>query len=135
MAKAALATTAAIIGATASIGAFNFDVDLPVPAMTRGASRTSDMGEKLKAMPVGASFLEAVTVPETIKDDAERAKVFKEKTRSVSNRLSGSVRRFKKSNPDYDFVLRTVEDDKLGFGVRVWRVAVPVAAADAGAAA
>lgn len=108
----------------AATSGFAFDLDLPVPALTRRVGSTSDTAEKLKAMPVGASFLEAVTVPETIKDADEREKAFKEAARTVSNRLSGAVRRFKKAEPSYEFVMRTVNDDKMGHGVRVWRVAV-----------
>lgn len=106
--------------ATTAASEFKFDTGLAIPPAARGA-RTSAIARKLQAMPVGASFLEAVTVPDTIKDDAERDKVFKETARTLSNRLSGTIRRFKKSNPDAnDFELRTVNDDTLGRGVRVW---------------
>jgi len=116
-------TTAAAKAKTATAApAFKFDTNLPVPPMTRGA-RTSETADKLKAMPVGASFLEPVAAPDTIKDEGERDKVFKEKARTVSNRLSGAIRRFKKNNPEgYEFAMRTVNDPALGQGVRVWRV-------------
>jgi len=106
---------------TVKSGEFTFDTGLDVPAMTRG-SRTSETASKLAAMPVGASFLEPVEIPATIKDPAEREKVFKEKARTVSNRLSGAIRRFKKNNPEgFEFAMRTVDDPALGAGVRVWR--------------
>jgi len=106
---------------TVKSGEFTFDTGLDVPAMTRG-SRTSETASKLAAMPVGASFLEPVEVPATIKDPAEREKVFKEKARTVSNRLSGAIRRFKKNNEGFEFAMRTVNDATAGTGVRVWRV-------------
>ena len=105
---------------TVENGGFTFDTGMAVPATTRGA-RTSEIASKLAAMPVGASFLEPVNVPETIKDEAEREKVFKENARTVQNRLSSAIRRFKKHNEGYAFVMRTVNDPDLGTGVRVWR--------------
>lgn len=106
---------------TVENGGFKFDTGLPVPPMVRGA-RSSETADKLAAMPVGASFLESVSVPETIKDEAEREKVFKENARTVSNRLSGAIRRFKKNNDGFEFAMRTVNDATSGVGVRVWRV-------------
>tara|TARA_R100001086_G_scaffold22177_2_gene10686 strand:- start:368 stop:736 length:369 start_codon:yes stop_codon:yes gene_type:complete len=106
---------------TVEKGDFKFDTGLPVPPMVRGA-RSSETADKLAAMPVGASFLEPVSVPETIKDEAEREKVFKENARTVSNRLSGAIRRFKKNNEGFEFAMRTVNDATAGTGVRVWRV-------------
>jgi hypothetical protein len=106
---------------TVEKGGFKFDTGLPVPPMVRGA-RSSETADKLAAMPVGASFLEPVSVPETIKDEAEREKVFKENARTVSNRLSGAIRRFKKNNEGFEFAMRTVNDATAGTGVRVWRV-------------
>jgi len=106
---------------TVDKGGFKFDTGLPVPPMVRGA-RSSETADKLAAMPVGASFLEPVSVPETIKDEAEREKVFKENARTVSNRLSGAIRRFKKNNEGFEFAMRTVNDATAGTGVRVWRV-------------
>jgi hypothetical protein len=79
-------------------------------------------------MPVGASYLEPVAVPDSVTDAAEREKTFKEKARSTTNRLSGLVRRFKKNHADYEFALRTVPMQ----GVRVYRIekaAEPAAAA------
>lgn len=117
MADKAASKTAA---KTVKSGEFTFDTGLDVPAMTRG-SRTSETASKLAAMPAGASFLEPVEVPDTIKDPAEREKVFKEKARTVSNRLSGAIRRFKKTHEGFEFAMRTVDDPALGTGVRVWR--------------
>ena len=106
---------------TVEKGGFKFDTGLPVPPIVRDA-RSSETADKLAAMPVGASFLEPVSVPETIKDEAEREKVFKENARTVSNRLSGAIRRFKKNNEGSEFAMRTVNDASAGTGVRVWRV-------------
>lgn len=114
--------TTAAAPQTVNVGAFTFDVGLPVPSARVGAAASSEIGAKLKAMPVGASFLETVTVPETITDANEREKSFKELAKTVTNRLSGATRRFAKSNAGYAFALRTVNDDVLGRGVRVYRV-------------
>lgn len=105
---------------TVKVGDFEFETGLPIPAMTRG-TRTSETAAKLAALPVGASFLEPVTVPDTIKSADEREKAFKEAARTASNRLSGAIRRFKKSNSGYEFAMRTVNDTEMGSGVRVWR--------------
>tara|TARA_R100000687_G_scaffold81788_1_gene79468 strand:+ start:384 stop:785 length:402 start_codon:yes stop_codon:yes gene_type:complete len=115
-------TTTAAAPKKVKVGGFEFETGLSVPPMTRGGTRSSETADKLKAMPVGASFLEPVEVPESIKDSDERAKVFKEKARTVSNRLSGAIRRFKKNNPGFEFNMRTVNDDSMGHGVRVWRI-------------
>jgi hypothetical protein len=100
---------------------FDFDKGLNIPEATRGA-RSSETADKLSAMPEGASFLEPVTVPATVTDAGERDKMFKETARSLTNRMSGAIRRFKAKNDGYDFAIRTVNDDTLGRGVRVWRV-------------
>lgn len=119
--KATSKVTAKNAPKTIKSGEFTFETGLKVPAMTRG-SRTSETADKLAAMPVGASFLEPVEIRDTIKDADERDKVFKEKARTVSNRLSGAIRRFKKNNPTgFEFAMRTVDDPDLGTGVRVWR--------------
>lgn len=109
---------------TVEQGGFKFETGLPVPPLARG-SRSSKTADMLAAMPVGASFLEPVTIPDSIKDETERERAFKESARSVSNRLSGAIRRFKKNNDGYEFAMRTVNDPVNGVGVRVWREALP----------
>lgn len=105
---------------------FEFDLNLPVPAIVRqGNGATSDLRDKLLAMPVGASFLEPISVPENITDEAERAKAFTEGARRLSNRLSGAARRVRNAHPDREFVTRIVKDDTLGHGVRIWRQSAP----------
>lgn len=111
-------TPAAETVSTVTVGKFTFDVGVPVPAASRIASAKSDDAERLEAMPVGASYLEPVAVPDSVTDAAEREKTFKEKARSTTNRLSGLVRRFKKNHADYEFALRTVPMQ----GVRVYRI-------------
>lgn len=99
-----------------------YDDGLAIPAKTRGAvGGTSQLAEDLKNCPVGKSFLEEVTVPEGVKE-SEREAVFKELVRKRSNGVAGTIRRFKKANPGYNFETRTVNSDELGHGVRVWRV-------------
>lgn len=111
-------------GKGAAAPAFSFD-ELPIPAKRAFGGKSdasNELTEKLKAVPVGKSFLEEVKVPETITDATERAKAFKDEARRASNRITGAVRRFKKANAGYEFAIRTVDDDTLGHGVRVWRV-------------
>lgn len=99
-----------------------YDDGLAIPAKTRGAiGGTSQLAEDLKNCPVGKSFLEEVIVPEGTKE-SEREAVFKELVRKRSNGVSGTIRRFKKANPGFNFETRTVNDDVLGHGVRIWRV-------------
>jgi hypothetical protein len=114
--------TAEAAATSVTVGAFTFDVGLPIPSATRSPAKASDDAAKLEAMPVGASFLVPVVVPESVTDAAEIEKTFREKVKSTTNRLSGLVRRFKKAHSGYEFALRTVNDAALGRGVRVFRV-------------
>lgn len=98
-----------------------YQIGVAVPAKTRGTiGGTSQLTEDLKNCPIGASFLEEVTVPESVKD-SERDAVFKELVRKRSNSVAGTIRRLKKSNPNFNFETRTVNTDELGHGVRIWR--------------
>lgn len=99
---------------------FKLEKGLPVPAAQRVG--TSQSNWPFKDMEIGISFLMPVAVPDTIKDDKEREASFKEQARKLSNRVSGAIRRFKNNNEGYEFAIRTVNDDKLGHGVRVYRV-------------
>ena len=136
MAKAP--NTPAASPATAAIGAIGeFDLGLEVPAVKRsiGNGGNSERRDKLMRMPIGASFLETVNVPESIKDDAEREKAFNDLCRKLSNSLSGAGRRVSKADAAYNFEVRTVNDPKLGKGVRIWRTAPKTAAAPSPATA
>lgn len=113
--------------ATAS-SAFKIETGFEVPARTTFGGGRDSVNYPFSEMPVGASFLVPVNVPDTIKDEAERAKAFKEEARKASNRISGAIRRHRKNNAGQDFAIRTVNDDKLGHGVRVWRVEATSAA-------
>ena len=126
MAKAP--NTPAAAPATAAIG--EFDLGLEVPAVKRsiGNGGNSERRDKLMRMPIGASFLETVNVPESIKDDAEREKAFNDLCRKLSNSLSGAGRRVSKADAAYNFEVRTVNDTKRGKGVRIWRTAPKTAA-------
>lgn len=109
----------------APVSKFQFD-ELPVPEGTRRTfGEPSETAEKLRLVPVGKSFLEAVTIPANITDPGERDQSFKEQCRKLSNRLSSNVRRHKavEGNERQNFVIRTVNDDVQGRGVRVYRVA------------
>lgn len=122
--KAKTETATAAAPATEASTASNFKIEtgFEVPARTTfgGGAKAPDypFGE----MPVGSSFLVGVNVPDTIKDEGERAKAFKEEARKASNRISGAIRRYRKQHDGVDFAIRTVNDDKLGRGVRVWRI-------------
>lgn len=101
--------------------------EFELPPTTRGGAAGDKGGSKiataLAEVPMGKSFLEQVEVPESITDAAEREKAFKDMARKLTNKIGGTIRRHRKSNPLHNFALRTVNDDKLGRGVRVWRVA------------
>ena len=136
MAKAP--NTPAASPATAASGARGeFDLGLEVPAVKRsiGNGGNSERRDKLMRMPIGASFLETVNVPESIKDDAEREKAFNDLCRKLSNSLSGAGRRVSKADAAYNFEVRTVNDPELGKGVRIWRTAPKTAAASSPATA
>ena len=136
MAKAP--NTPAASPAIAAIAASGeFDLGLEVPAVKRsiGNGGNSERRDKLMRMPIGASFLETVNVPESIKDDAEREKAFNDLCRKLSNSLSGAGRRVSKADAAYNFEVRTVNDPEMGKGVRIWRTAPKTAAAPSPATA
>lgn len=114
---------------TTASSAFKIETGFEVPARTTFGGGGKSPEYPFAEMPVGASFLVGVTVPDTIKDEGERTKAFKEEARKASNRISGAIRRFRKQNSGMDFAIRTVNDDKMGRGVRVWRVEPEAAAA------
>lgn len=120
--------------APADTGGFEFDKGLEIPAKTNaGGSRISDDAAKLMALPEGMSYLKPVEVSDAIKDPGERAKAFAETARAESNRVTGMIRRVLKNAAEGKegyahcanraFETRTVSDDKLGYGVRIWRKA------------
>lgn len=107
---------------------FDFDEDLPIPSPRIGAAsggQPSLLAQKLAAVPVGKSFIETITVPAEVVGDAERLAAFKAQAKTISNRVSGAIRRFRKdaANANKNFAVRTVSDDKLGYGIRIWREA------------
>ncbi len=117
--------------------AYDFDFDVPVSkAPSRAAKEDSEETQKIKGLPLpnaegkSASFLIPVTVDGTITDEAERAKQFKALCKTIQNRLGGTVRRIRAAAAKVegattkpDFSIRMVADDKMGYGVRVWRLA------------
>lgn len=110
--------------ASATASKFTFD-ELELPPRRafgkEGNGATDIVNEQLSLVPVGKSFLIAVTVPDTVKAE-ERDAVFKENQRKTNNSVSGTIRRFKKAHAGYDFTARSVNDDNYGHGVRVWRI-------------
>lgn len=103
----------------------SFEMPQAARAPGKAGGEPSELVKNLTDVPVGLSFLEAVTVPDTITDAAEREKAFKEAARKKTNQIGGAIRRFRKNaaNANRNYGLRTVNDDTLGHGVRVWRVA------------
>ena len=132
MAKAP--NTPAASPATAASGEFDLGLEVPAVKRSTGNGGNSERRDKLMRMPIGASFLETVNVPESIKDDAEREKAFNDLCRKLSNSLSGAGRRVSKADAAYNFEVRTVNDPKLGKGVRIWRTAPATAGDNQGAA-
>ena len=123
------------IAASGASGEFDLGLDVPAVKRSTGNGGNSERRDKLMRMPIGASFLETVNVPESIKDDAEREKAFNDLCRKLSNSLSGAGRRVSKADAAYNFEVRTVNDPKLGKGVRIWRTAPKTAAAPSPATA
>lgn len=122
MAKAAAAAVA--------IAAFAFDKNLAIPEIKSRRGGPSETSQKLMAMEVGDSFLDAITVADTITDPAERAKSFNEQASKAKNRVGGVIRRIKESNKERNFVALVVGDATYGYGVRVWRKADTAPAAE-----
>jgi len=119
--KAATAPAPAAAAPAPAASGFKLETGFDIPAAQRiGGGQSSNW--PFKDMQPGQSFLVPVNVPDTIKGDDERATAFKEQARKVSNRVSGAIRRFKNSHAGTDFAIRTVNDETLGKGVRVWRV-------------
>lgn len=121
--------------ATAASGEFDLGLEVPPVKRSTGNGGNSERRDKLMRMPIGASFLETVNVPESIKDEAEREKAFNDLCRKLSNSLSGAGRRVSKADAAYNFEVRTVNDPQLGKGVRIWRTAPKTAAAPSPATA
>lgn len=111
--------------AEAATPKFQYDLDLPVPTIRRSNGELSETAQMLAGMPLGASYLTPVIVPDTITDATEAEKAFKDGARIVSNRLSGAARRFVKQNPGHKFDVRTVTGGEQGRGVRVYCVGKP----------
>jgi len=113
---------------TETIGGFEFDVGLEIPKTSRDATQSVDK-QKIMALPVGASFLHTVAeADEKVKDRDEREKIFKDRASASRNRLSGMIRRMKEIDakaglPAKVFAIRIVNDEPLGRGVRVYRLA------------
>ncbi|MFN3612580.1 hypothetical protein [Tepidimonas sp.] len=115
--KIPAATPAASAPAAAPVASgFVLEDSVPLPAVVRTGGKASNY--PLASMNVNQSFLVATSAPASISDPAERAKALGEENRRVSNRLSGVVRRFKKTDASKSFAIRTVDG-----GVRVWRTA------------
>lgn len=107
--------------------AFTFE-DVPLPVSARGGfgarGEPTELAKKLAAVPLDKSFLEAVTISDSISDPAERKNAFDEAAKKLTNRIGGAIRRHRSiaGNELHNFALRTVNDDTMGRGVRIWRV-------------
>lgn len=84
----------------------------------------------LRDGPNKASFIEGITVSESITDEKERAAQFADDAKRVRNKITGAISRHLKALratgvKDADlpkFTVRTVNSAGLGTGVRVYRV-------------
>ncbi len=114
--------------------AFNYDFDFDIPESKAVGKRSKEPTAEalaIQGMPAPnaegkkASYLIKVEVDATVTDPEERVKTFKAIARTVTNRVGGIIRRHRKADGDANkaknFSVRTVMDDKLGYGVRIWR--------------
>lgn len=111
---------------------FNYDFDFDIPESKAVGKKSKEPSAEAMAiwnMPAPnaegkkASYLIGVTVPAEVTDAEERTKQFKATARTITNRVGGIIRRHRKdeANKLKNFSIRTVMDEKLGFGVRIWR--------------
>lgn len=122
---------------------YDWEFELPASATGTRSTEDSDEAKKIKGLPAPrtvdgklrkASILIPVTVDAAITDPKERDAAFIAACKTIQNRVAGTIRRHRKiaGNENLNFSVRKVGDDKLGFGVRVWRdedTAVPPAPA------
>lgn len=107
---------------------FTFDTGLEIPKRTVGGGgdkTPTELALKLQQVPVDASFIETIVVPAEVQGDEARSEAFKKLAKQASNRVSGAIRRLRKDDAykNRNYTVRTVADEKLGFGVRIWREA------------
>lgn len=120
---------------------FSYDFDFDIPESKAVGKRSKEPTAEalaIQGMPAPnaegkkASYLIKVEVDATVTDPEERVKAFKAIARTVTNRVGGIIRRHRKADGDANkaknFSVRTVMDDKLGYGVRIWRDADTVEA-------
>lgn len=95
---------------------FKLEDNIPVAPIAREVAAVKYPFADMKP---GQSFLVPVEIADTIKGDAEKREAFKEGARTLSNRLTGAVRRFR-DRPGHEnkaFAVRAVPEQG---GVRVW---------------
>jgi len=100
-------------------------LDIPPAApFGKGGAEATEFVKNLMECPVEHSFLEEVTVADTITDPKERLAAFREEQNKVANRANGAIRRYKAKagNEGTEFAVRKVNDDAQGRGVRIWKV-------------
>ena len=100
------------------------EFEIPAAGVFGARAGNVEFNKSLDDCPVNASFLEVAEVPATITDAKERAAAFKEDQNKLANRVNGAIRRYKakEGNEAAEFAVRKVDDDKLGHGVRIWKV-------------
>ena len=98
--------------------------EIPAAGVFGARAGNVEFNKSLDDCPVNASFLEVAEVADTITDPKERAAAFKEEQNKLANRVNGAIRRYKakEGNEAAEFAVRKVDDDKLGHGVRIWKV-------------
>lgn len=113
------APTAPVTDAPVKANTSKYEIrkDVPLPPPTRPTG-----GGSMYPLALLAEAGDSFQVPHDVDadlytTDAEYKKAVAESKRSIQNRLTGAVRRFKKSHPDVALIVRTLPD-----GVGVWRV-------------
>jgi len=96
------------------VNGFVIEDNIPIPARKRFGGNSIYPVANLQ---VGQSFIVPANVDADLyADHNELGKAIKEQLRTISNRLSGAVRRFTKKNEALKFRVAITDD-----GVRVWR--------------
>ena len=109
---------------TRTVGKYVFTRGAPFPRAKRAPSAASVAGEPpfpFADMFPGESYVEAVTVPDSITCAAEREKSYVEISKKLKARVYAAVQRFRKRHPLASFIVREVATAETGYGVFIGR--------------
>lgn len=128
MAKAAPPAPPAPVPPPAPVDTSKWDMGLAIPAGGVFGGKKGKPGEAwdLEDMPVNASKLLEVEVPDSVTDANERDKYFGKEQAKAYNRATSTLRRFREQDEAHKlraFTVRKVADATYGYGVRFWRLA------------